>query len=66
MISSATLFPLGPPRTEQAIYMAQDVRPNNSYYMNSITHAYRPAWLLMGAVKQTLISQCVRTANLQF
>lgn len=64
MISPATLFPLGPHRTDSAIYMdAQDLRPNSSYYMNSITHVYSPAWLLMGAVKQTLISQCVRTVN---
>lgn len=64
MISSATLFPLGPHRTDPAIYMdTQDVQPNNSHYMNSITHVYSPAWLLMGAVKQTLISQCIRTVN---
>lgn len=63
MISSATLFPPGPHRTDPAIYMdTQDVRPNNSHYMNSITHVCL-AWLLMGAVKQTLISQCVRTVN---
>ena len=49
---------------ELAIYTdTQDVQPNNSHYMNSITHVYRPAWLLMGAVKQTLISQFVRTLN---
>lgn len=41
----------------------QDVQPNNSHYMNSITHVYSPAWLSMGAVKQSLISQCVRSVN---
>lgn len=59
-----TLFPPGPHGADLAIYMdTQDVRPNNSHYMNSITHVYSPAWLLIGAVKQTVISQCVRTVN---
>lgn len=64
MISCATQFSLGPHRTDEAIYMdTQDVQPNNSYYMNSIAHVYGAAWLLIGALKQTLIAQFVRPAN---
>lgn len=64
MIFSSTVFPLGPNKTDVAICVdTGDVQPNNSHYMNSITRVYSPAWWLMGAVKQTLISQCVRTVN---
>lgn len=64
MISCATQFSLGPHRTDAAICMdTQDVQPNNSYYMNSIAHVYGAAWLLRGALKQTLIAQFVRPAN---